>query len=109
MFRSKCEIMLECVKADPNTYEYSTLHLKNKNIDLPILSLERGGPFSLISKHLRNKKQVGMVAVKINTNIFQHLGKKLKDDDKIFKVPFQQDKELLRYASERVGKTNNIL
>ena len=81
--------MLECVKADPNTYEYATLHLKNKNVDLAIFFLERGGSFSLTSKHLRNKKQVGMVAVKNNPNSFQYLGKSLKDDDKLFKLAFQ--------------------
>ena len=70
---------------------------------------KRGGTFSLISKHLRNKKLVGMIAVKNNPNSFQYVGKSLKDDDEIFKLAYQQDKELLRYASERLRKTNNIL
>ena len=65
-------MMPECVKADPNTYENATLDLKNKNIDLAIFFLEHGGCFSLISKHLcNNNKKVGMMAVKINPNIFQ--------------------------------------
>ena len=97
--------MLERVKADPNTNTYATLDLKNKNIDLSIFFLERGGSFSLVSKHLRNSKQVGMVAVKINSNNFQYLGKNIKDDDEIFKLAFQQDKELLGYAIERLRKT----
>ena len=44
--------MKECVESDHNTYQYATLHLKNKNVDLAIFFLERGGSFSLISKHL---------------------------------------------------------
>ena len=56
--------MKECVESDPNTYQYATLHLKNKNIGLPIFFLERGGSYSLVSKHLRNNKQVAMIAVK---------------------------------------------
>ena len=37
-----------------------------------------------------------MVAFKINPNKFQYLGKNSKDDDEIFKLALQQDKELLR-------------
>ena len=49
--------MKECVESDTNTYQYATLHLKNKNVDLAIFFIERGGSFSLFSKHLRcNKK-----------------------------------------------------
>ena len=36
VFRKKYKFMEECVKADPNTYQYATLHLKNKNLDLAI-------------------------------------------------------------------------
>ena len=109
MFGNKQEIMLESVQADPKTYEHATLHLKNKNIDLAILFLERGGSFSLISNNLRNNKKVGMIAVKINPNSFQYVGKILEDYDEIFKLAFQQDKEILRYASGRLRKTNIIL
>ena len=63
-FRNKYEIMLECVKADPNTYEYATLHLKNKNVGLAIVFPERGGKYSLGSKHLSHNKQFAMIAVK---------------------------------------------
>ena len=49
--------MKECVESDPNPYQYATLGLKNKNVDLAIFFLERGGSFSLISKHLRNNKK----------------------------------------------------
>ena len=55
--------MKECVESDPNIYQYATLHLKNKNVDLTIFFLERGGSFPLISKHLRNNEQNGIVAV----------------------------------------------
>ena len=106
VFRNEYEIMKECVEADPNTFEYATLDLKNKNINLAIFFLGRGGSFSLISKHMRNNKQVEMVAVKINPNNFQYVGKNLKDDDEIIKLAFQQNKEILKYASERVRKTN---
>ena len=54
VFRIKYEIMKECVEADPKTYQYATLHLKNRNVDLAIFFLEGGDSFSLKSKHLRN-------------------------------------------------------
>ena len=47
-----------------------------------------------------------MAAVEKSPNNFQNVGKKLRNDDDIFKLAFQQDKELLRYASERLRKTN---
>ena len=50
---------------------YVTLDLKSKIVDLAVFFLERGGSFSLISKHLQDNKNVGMVAVKINPNRFQ--------------------------------------
>ena len=50
-----------------------------------------------------------MTAVKINPNSFAYVGKKLKDGDDIFKLAFQQDKRTLRYASERLKKTDSIL
>ena len=75
------------------------------NVDLAKFFLEQGGSFSLISKHLRKNKKVVMVAVEKNSNNVQYLGKNLKDDDEIFKLAFQQDKELLRYASDRLRKT----
>ena len=50
VFRNKYEIMKECVKSDPNTYQFATLGLKNINIDLAIFFLERGGSVSSISK-----------------------------------------------------------
>ena len=83
--------------------------MKNKNGNLAIFFLERGGLFPLISKHLRIIKKIGRIAVKNNPNSFRYLGKNLKNDDEIFKLVFQQDKELPRYASERLRKTNNIL
>ena len=45
------------VESDLNTYQYATLHLKYKNIDLAIFFLEGVGSFSLMSKHLRNNKK----------------------------------------------------
>ena len=47
-----------------------------------------------------------MKAVEENPNSFQHFGKILKDDDDIFKLAFQQNEEILRYASERLRKIN---
>ena len=55
MFRNKYNFLKKCVKSDPNTYQYATFVLK-ENVNLAIFLLERGGSFSLISKHLRNKK-----------------------------------------------------
>ena len=56
-----------------------------QNVDLAIFFLERGGSYSLVSKHLRNKKQVAKIAVKNNPDSFEYVGKNLKDDDDIFK------------------------
>ena len=98
--------MEECVESDPNTYQYATLHLKNENVDLAISFVDRGGSFSFFSKHLPKKKKVGMIAVKKNPNSYQYIGINLKDDDEIFKSAVQQNKETLRYASERIRKIN---
>ena len=81
--RGKYELMKECVEADPNTYENATLRLK-QNVGLAILFFERGGSFSLVSKHLRNNKQVAMIAVEKNPNSYQYVVKNSKDDE-IFK------------------------
>ena len=97
--------MEECIESDPKTYHYATLHLKNKNVDLAFFFIECVGSFSLLFKHLRNIKKVGMIAVKINPKNFQYVGKNSKDDDDIFILAIQQDKEILRYASERLRKT----
>ena len=86
--------MKECVESDPNTYQYTTLHLKQK-VDLAIFFLERGGSFFSISKHLRNNKKVGLIAVKNNPESFQYVGKNLKDDDDIFKLAFYQNEKIL--------------
>ena len=72
-----------------------------QNVDLAILFLEQSESFFLISKHLRKNKKVVMVAVEKNPNRFQYVGKNVKDDDDIFKVVFQRNKELLRYARVR--------
>ena len=42
-----------------------------------------------------------MIAVKSKPNSFQYVGKNLKDDDAMFKLAFQQNEKILRYASER--------
>ena len=97
--------MKECVKSDPNTYHYATLHLK-QNVNVAISFLERSGSFSLISKQLRNNKKVEKIAVKNIPNNFQYIDKSLKDDDVIFKLTFQQNEKILRYASERLRKIN---
>ena len=47
-----------------------------------------------------------MIAVNKNPNNYQYVRKNLKDGDEIFKLAFQQVKEILRYASERLRKTN---
>ena len=39
----------------PNTYQCATLRLR-QNVDLAEIFLAQGGSFSLISKHLREKK-----------------------------------------------------
>ena len=43
-----------------------------------------------------------MIAVEENPNSFQYIGKNSKDDDDLFKLAVQQNKEILRYASERL-------
>ena len=47
-----------------------------------------------------------MVAVEKNPNSFQYIGKSFKDDDDILEIAFQQNEGILRYASERLRKTN---
>ena len=47
-----------------------------------------------------------MIAVGKNPKSLQYIGRNLKDDDDIFKLAIQQNEELLRYASERLSKTN---
>ena len=76
------------------------------NVDLALFFLEQGGSFSLISKHLRKIKKDVMVAVEKNPDSFHYVVKNLKDDDEIFKLAFQQNEEILKYASERLRKTN---
>ena len=67
-----------CVEADPNTYQYATLPLKNKNVDLAIIFIGSGASFSLISKHLRNIKRIGIIAVKNKPNSYHYIGKNQK-------------------------------
>ena len=105
VFRNKYSVTKECVKSDPNTYQNAALHLK-QNVNLAIIFLEQGGSLSLISKHLRNIEKVGMIAVKINPNSFQFIGKSLNDDDDTFKFAFNHNEKILRYASERLRKIN---
>ena len=50
-----------------------------------------------------------MIAVEKNPKSFQYIGRNLKDDDDIFKLAFQQNEEILRHASDRLRKNNNIL
>ena len=45
-----------------------------------------------------------MIAVKNAPKKLQYVGKKLEDDDKIFKLAFQQNEKILMYASERLRK-----
>ena len=99
------EKLKPAIRENPNNYQYATLRLKH-NVDLAIFLPEYGGSFSVISKHLRKNKKVVMIAVEKNPKSFQYIGKNLKDDDDLCKLAFQQDKELLRYASERLRKTN---
>ena len=102
-FKNTFEIMKECVELDPNTYQYSSLHLIH-NVELALLFLRKGGSFSMMNKHLRNNKTVGMLAVELDPKSFQYVGKTLKDDDDVFKLAIQQDKNMIEYASERLRK-----
>ena len=47
-----------------------------------------------------------MKPVEKSPNSFQYIGKNLKDDDDLFKLAFQQNEEVLNYASERIWKIN---
>ena len=99
------EKLKQATGENPKTYQYATLRLKH-NVDLAIYFPEQGRSFSLISKHLRKKKKVVMKAVEKNPNSFQNIGKNLNDDVDIFKLAFQRNEELLRYAIERLTKIN---
>ena len=46
-----------------------------------------------------------MIPVKFNPNSFQYVSKSLKNDDDIFKLAFQQNEKIPRFARERLGKT----
>ena len=96
------EKLKQTIRENPNTYHYATSRLKHK-VDLAIFFLQQGGSFYLISKHLRKKKVV-MVAVEKNRKSFQYIDRNLKDDDVIFKLAFQQNEEILKYASEGLRK-----
>ena len=98
------EHLKQALIENTNTYQHAFLPLKH-NVDLAIFFLEQGGSFSLISKHLRKNEMVVGVAVEKNPNSFQHVGKKLGDDDDIFKLAFQQNLALLGYAIERLRRT----
>ena len=101
-----CKVKLkQAIGENPNTYQYATLRLKH-NADLAIFFLEQCCSFSLISKHLRKNRKVVMIAVEKNPNSFLYIGRNLKDDNDIFKLAFQQNEEILRYASEKLGKIN---
>ena len=91
-FKNSFDIMKECVELEANTYQYASLNLK-QIVELALFFLRQGGSFSLISKHLRNDKKVGMLAVETNPRNLQHLGKNLRDDDKIFKLTVEKDKK----------------
>ena len=47
-----------------------------------------------------------MVAVEKNPKSFRYIGKILKNDVDIIRLSFQRDKEILRFASERLRKIN---
>ena len=47
-----------------------------------------------------------MKAVEKNPISFQKIGKNLKDDNDTFKLAFQQNENILKYANERLRKTN---
>ena len=85
----------------PNTYKYASSRLKN-NIDLAKLFIEKGGSFNLLNKNVRNNKSVAMLSVQINPKNYQHLNKKLKDDDEIFEIVVELDKRMIGCASERL-------
>ena len=97
------EKLKQAITENPNIYQEATLRLKH-NVDLAIFFLEQSGSFSLTSKHLRKYKKIVKIAVERYPNSFQYIGRNLKDDDDIFKLAFQQNEGILRYASERLGK-----
>ena len=99
------EKLKQAITENPNIYQYTTLRLKH-SVDVAIFFYEQGGSFFSISKHLRKNKNVVMKAVEINSNSLQYIGKNLRDADDIFKIAFQQNEEILRYASERLRKIN---
>ena len=99
------EKLKQALRENPIIYQYATLRLK-QNVDLAIFFVEQCGSFSLVSKHLLENKKVVMIAVEKNPKSFQYIGKKKKDDDDLFKLAFQQNEEIPRYASERLEKIN---
>ena len=86
---------------EPNTFKYASPRLQN-NINLAKLFIEKGGSFNLLSKNMRNDKKIAISSIQINPKIYQHLNKKLKDDDEIFEIVVKLNKRVIGYASERL-------
>ena len=96
---------------EPKTFKYASPRLQN-NIKLAKLFIEKGGSFNLLSKIMRNKKSIAMLSVQMNPKNYQHLNKKLKDDDDIFAIVVKLDKRVIGFASERLraiySKINDV-
>ena len=99
--RDNYELIKECVEMEPNTYKYASTNLKT-NIDLAKIFIQKGGSFNLLSKIMRNNKSVAMLSVLNNPKNYQHLNKKLKEDDEIFEIVVKLDKRVIGCANERL-------
>ena len=99
--RNNYEIMKECIVKEPKTYKYASPKLKT-NINLAKTLLLRRGSFNLLSRNIRNNKEIAILAVKFSHINYRHLTKNLKDDDEIFEIAVKLNKEAVNYASERL-------
>ena len=63
-----------------NYFSIDFQKVKNK-IELVSLFLGKKGSITFLDIHLRMELRFGLTAVERNCELFQHLGKNLKDDD----------------------------
>ena len=74
------------------------------NVELALFFLNKKRSFSVVGKHLRNRKKVGLLAVEINPKHIHCLGKKMKNDD-FFDLAVRNSEKMISYASERLRTT----
>ena len=102
-YEISAKIVNECIEIEPNTYQCASMPLKT-NVELAPFFLKLGRSFSFVGKHLRNRKEVGLLAVEIDPKSCQFFGKNLRDYHDIFDFAVENNEKMMGYASERLRK-----